>query len=106
MSTELTRPQLTGAQRRHLKGLAHHLAPVVQVGKAGVSTEVTDATDIALHDHELIKVRLPQVERAERRAMADALRDATGASEVGVVGRVLVLYRRHPEEPKIRLPRA
>lgn len=100
MSTELT-----GQQRRHLKGLAHHLSPVVQVGKGGVSTAVTDATDMALHTHELIKVRLPQVDKAERRAMADALRDATGAAEVWVVGRMLVLYRENPEEPKIRLPK-
>jgi len=96
---------LSGAQRRHLRGLAHPLAPVVQVGKHGVSVAVTDATDVALYDHELIKVRLPQVERDARREMADALVHATGAHEVGVTGRVLVLYRQNPDEPKIRLPR-
>ncbi len=97
--------ELTGPQRRHLKALAHHLAPVVQIGKQGVSPSVSQATDTALDDHELIKVKLPQVERAERQAMADTLCAATGALAVGQIGRVLVLYRRHPDEPKIRLPR-
>lgn len=97
--------ELNGSQRRHLKALAHHLSPVVQVGKHGLSDAVKEATDVALTDHELIKVRLPQIDKPERLEMAQALGSATGAQEVAVTGRVLVLYRRHPEKPRIRLPR-
>ena len=94
---------LTGAQHRQLRSLAHHLAPVVQVGKDGVTPAVMSATDAALADHELIKVRLPQVEKTERQAMAEALREGTRAELAGLTGRVAILYRRHPAKPKIRL---
>jgi RNA-binding protein len=95
---------LDGKQRRHLRALAHDLKPVVQVGKEGVSDAVVRATDQALTDHELIKVRLPQIDKDERDAMADALRARTRSHLAALTGRVAILYRRHPDEPKIRLP--
>ncbi len=98
-------PSLSGRQKRHLRALAHHLEPLVQVGKDGVSEAVVAATDQALTDHELVKVRLPQIEREERAEMADALVRETRAALAGTMGRVLILYRRHPEKPKIDLPR-
>ncbi|MEC7524477.1 MAG: ribosome assembly RNA-binding protein YhbY [Myxococcota bacterium] len=99
-------PALAGVQKRHLRALAHPLQPVVQVGKEGISPGVVSATDQALTDHELIKVRLPQVEKDERDAMAEKLGEATKAQLAGITGRIALLYRRHPEKPKIRLPRA
>ncbi len=77
---------LSGRQKRHLRALAHHLEPVVQVGKEGVSAPVVTATDQALTDHELIKVRLPQVDRHERTVMAATLERETGASLAGTHG--------------------
>lgn len=96
---------LSGRQKRHLRALAHHLEPLVQVGKEGVSEAVVRAASQALTDHELIKVRLPQVERDERTQMTEALERETGAALAGTMGRVAILYRRHPEKPTIRLPR-
>jgi RNA-binding protein len=96
---------LSGRQKRHLRALAHHLVPVVQLGKEGVSESIVSAVDRALTDHELIKVRLPQVEREERAQMAVALERSTGSASPGTSGRIVLLYRRHPSEPKITLPR-
>lgn len=96
---------LDGKQKRHLRALAHDLSPVVQVGKEGVSPAVVRAIDRALTDHELIKVRLPQVDKDERAALADALRAGTGSHLAGMMGRVAIFYRRHPDKPKIRLPK-
>lgn len=95
---------LSGRHKRHLRGLAHHLVPVVQVGKEGVSDAVVSATQRALLDHELIKVRLPQVEKSERLAMASVLETRAGAKLAGLQGRVAILYRRHPDRPQIHLP--
>ncbi|MDQ3033035.1 MAG: ribosome assembly RNA-binding protein YhbY [Myxococcota bacterium] len=95
---------LNGRQVRHLRALAHHLDPVVIVGKEGASDSVVRAAWQALNDHELIKVKLPQVEKAERQQIAQHLQRALSATNVGEIGRVLVLYRRHPESPKIKLP--
>jgi hypothetical protein len=49
--------ELTERQRRHLKGLAHALKPIVRLGNAGLTEAVALETERALHDHELIKVR-------------------------------------------------
>lgn len=96
---------LQGKQIRYLKSLAHHLEPVVTVGKEGTSDAVVAATREALLTHELIKVRLPQAEKEERTAMADQLSAALDAHLVGTIGRIALLYRRHPSEPQIKLPR-
>ena len=97
--------KLDGYQRRHLRGLAHHLKPIVQVGKAGVSPTVIAAVDQALETHELIKVRLAG-DKAEKREMISEFEDKLGCSEVGLVGHVTTLYREHPEsaERTIKLP--
>jgi RNA-binding protein len=81
----MSAPTLSGRQKRHLRALAHQIDPLVQVGKEGVSEALVAATDRALTDHELVKVRLPQVERAERAEMASALERATGAALTRVV---------------------
>lgn len=104
MAAKTTPP--TGPQIRHLRALAHHLEPVVQLGKEGLTEAVSAAVSQALHDHELIKVKLPQVEKAEREALGASISAGTSSHVVGALGRVLILYRRHPNTPKIALPRA
>ncbi|HXC58639.1 MAG TPA: YhbY family RNA-binding protein, partial [Steroidobacteraceae bacterium] len=54
---------LSEKQRRHLKGLAHPLKPVILMGNAGLTEGVVAETQRALADHELIKVRLPGLDR-------------------------------------------
>jgi RNA-binding protein len=96
---------LSGKQQRHLRALAHGLDPVVIVGKEGASQGVLTATDQALADHELVKVRLPDLDRDERAQIAQQIAEGTEAALAGTVGRIAILYRRHPSEPKINLPR-
>jgi RNA-binding protein len=96
---------LSGKQQRHLRALAHGLDPIVIVGKEGASEGVLTATDQALVDHELVKVRLPDVERDERAQIAQQIAEGTQAALAGTIGRIAILYRRHPSEPKVNLPR-
>ena len=90
---------LTSAQTRSLRALAHHLEPVVQVGHQGVTDGVLKAVAIALRTHELIKVRLHEPE--DKKAMAEALSQGTGATLCGLVGHTAILYKRHPKEPRL-----
>jgi len=92
-------PQLTGRQRKYLRGLAHGFEPLVHVGGAGITEAVLRAVDGALLAHELVKVRLH--EPADKRADAEALADGTGAELCGLIGHVVILYRPHPENPTI-----
>lgn len=98
--------QLTEKQRRHLKGLAHPLKPVILLGNAGLTPAVVAETGRALEDHELIKVRLPGLDRQSRDAALQSLADQTGSALVTRIGHVAVLYRARPQQPKILLPEA
>jgi len=97
--------ELTSAQRRHLRGLAHHLSPVVQVGSAGLSEGVIGEVDEALGAHELVKVKL-DADRDERGALAIELAKACAATVAQQIGRVVVLYRQNKDakKRKITLP--
>ncbi len=95
---------LNSKQIRHLRGLGHHLSAVVHVGNDGVTDGVAGALDQALTDHELVKVKVLENAPEGRREVARALADRTGSEEVQVLGRTVLLYRRHPEKPKIKLP--
>lgn len=94
-------PDLTGAQRQHLRGRAHGLEPVVQVGQAGLTDAVVQAVDQALAAHELIKVRLHRPE--DKRGTAAALAERAGGALCGLIGHTVILYRPHPTRPRIRL---
>lgn len=98
---------LTGTQRKHLRGLAHSLKPVVQVGQKGLADPLVGEVDRALGRRELVKVKLAG-ERDERRELAEGLAGRLRAELVGTIGSVAILYRRNPdpEARKIELPRS
>jgi RNA-binding protein len=92
---------LTSRQRSRLRALAHSLKPVVLVGESGLSDGIARAVDQALTDHELIKVQMRQPEN--KKALAQAIAEATNAALCGLVGHTLILYRPHPDKPRIQL---
>ena len=94
---------LTGKQRRHLRALGHHLDPVVQVGKEGISEGLVSALDVALETHELIKVKLGEAAGTDRRALGAAVAEAVGGELVQVLGRTVLVYRRRKQDPEITL---
>ena len=85
--------ELSPRMRRSLRARAHALKPVILVGEAGISEALIAEAERALDDHELIKVRLPAVDRAARSGLAETLCRALSAAEVQAIGRVRVLYR-------------
>jgi RNA-binding protein len=98
--------ELTGAQARYLRGLGHHLDPVVQIGKDGITDGVVTAVKAALLAHELVKVRLQQEAPIDRKDAGPELAKLTACQLAQVLGRTLLLYKRHPNKPKIVLPKA
>jgi RNA-binding protein len=94
---------LTQTQIKFLKAQAHHRKPVVTVGNAGLTPAVLREVEIALKAHELIKLKLPALEHAERQTLFETACSETGAEAVQHIGRIAVLYRR-ADKPKLQLP--
>lgn len=95
---------LSTKQKQYLKGLAHHLNPVVMLGGNGLTEGVLAEIDNALNHHELIKVKIAGADRETKQLIIDAIIRETQAQEVQKIGHVLVLYRQS-EDKKIHLPR-
>lgn len=95
--------QLSSNQRRHLRGLTHHINPVVIVGDKGLSDNVMAEIEQALDRHELIKVKL-RADRGTRTAWMEEIRRRTGATPVHRIGQVACYYRQNPERRVVELP--
>ena len=95
---------LTENQRRFLRGRAHALKPLIQIGNNGLTDAVTRETDRALHDHELIKVRAPGADRQARDAILAQLAARTRSALVQRIGHVAVLYRANETKPGLIIP--
>ena len=98
-------PALTPTQKRFLRGLAHDLKPVVQMGGKGLSDALLAETASALEIHELIKVRIAAEDREARDETIAALVLATGTALVTRIGHIAVLYRPRADKPLVALPR-
>ncbi len=95
--------ELTGKQVRFLRGLGHHLKPVVMVGKEEISEKLLASVEEALLAHELIKVKLQEGCELDRHEVAEALAGRTGAAVAQLLGKTILLYR-PSESRKINLP--
>ncbi|MDH5824390.1 ribosome assembly RNA-binding protein YhbY [Luteimonas sp. RD2P54] len=96
---------LTAAQSRFLRGQAHGLKAILQVGGKGLTGAVVTEVDGALEHHELIKVKVAAGDREARDAMVADLAARCGAALVQRIGNVAVLYRPSRDKRQIVLPR-
>lgn len=95
---------MTSKQRAYLKGLAMTLEPVFQIGKAGLTPEVTEAVNECFNTRELIKLAVLKNCMEDPKAMAAALGDRTHSQVVQVIGKKIVLYKENKDHKKINLP--
>ncbi|MDT3736122.1 MAG: YhbY family RNA-binding protein [Denitratisoma sp.] len=91
--------ELTSSQRSALRARAHSLHPVASISQNGLSNAVLAEIDRSLRAHELIKVRVYDVERDEREALLAEICNRLDAAPVQHIGNVLVVYRANPEAP-------
>jgi RNA-binding protein len=96
---------LSNSQKRYLRGLAHGIGPVIQVGNKGLTPSLVKEFGNALDQHELVKVKLAGDDREARAEQIDALAEQVGAEVVQRIGHVASFFRRNKQEPKIALPK-
>jgi RNA-binding protein len=96
--------ELSEKQLRFLRGRAHALRPVIQVGQKALTAGVVAETRRALQDHELIKLRIQAADRAARDALLAELVAAAEATLVTRIGHVAVLFKPNRKLSRIPLP--
>ena len=95
---------LSNKQKQYLKGLAHAIKPVVQLGNNGLTEGVLAEIEGAIKHHELIKIKIPTDDKEEKTLIMDAIIRETGATKLQSIGHVLVLFKQS-DEKKIELPK-
>ncbi|HEY2418298.1 MAG TPA: ribosome assembly RNA-binding protein YhbY [Steroidobacteraceae bacterium] len=97
---------LSEKQLRYLRGRAHPLKPVIQIGQHGLTAGVCAETTRALADHELIKVRVQGAERTARDQLIAELAQQTASELVTRIGHTAVLFKARTPLSRIPLPEA
>ena len=95
---------MTSKQRAYLKGLAMNIEPVFQIGKSGLTPEVTEAVSETFNTRELVKLAVLKNCMEEPREMASVLAERTKSQVVQVIGKKIVLYKESKDHKKINLP--
>ena len=91
---------LNTKQKQYLKGLAHPLNPLVQIGKEGLSPGLLAMTSQELLRHELIKVKLSNNSGLDKHATSEEIAEKTGSILVQLIGKTFVLYKENPKKAK------
>lgn len=84
--------ELTGKQKRYLRAQAHHLTPIVQIGKGGLTNEIKTSIRKALDARELIKVAILQNSDADINDVAAEIEEMS-FDVVQKIGRILVVFK-------------
>lgn len=95
---------MTSKQRAYLRGLANTMEPVLHVGKASITPEVTVSVDEALEARELIKISVLKNCMDEPKEIAATIAERTHSEVIQVVGKKITLYRESKNRKKIILP--
>lgn len=95
---------LTSKQKTFLKSQAHHLAPIFQVGKGGVSGAMMRQIEEALEKRELVKISILSNNDDDKNEVAKELAEGTYSNLVQLIGNTIVLYKPSVNHKRISLP--
>ncbi|MCF0141871.1 MAG: ribosome assembly RNA-binding protein YhbY [Parasporobacterium sp.] len=89
---------MTSKERAELRSQAHHLDPIINIGKESLTPEVTHAIDEALEARELIKVGVLKNCIDDPREIAELVAERTRSQVVQVMGKKITLYRQNTKK--------
>lgn len=91
---------LTAKQRQFLKAQAHHLKPVVHIGKGGVTDALAAELDTMIESLELLKIKLNQNTAEEEETVVAGLKERIdGLEHVWTIGRTILVFRPSRNKP-------
>ena len=96
---------ISSSDRSFLRSQAHHLEPVVLIGKNGISDGTVEAVNKALEARELIKIKFREF-KDNKQSISDEIATSANCQVVGMIGYTVILYRQNsdPEKQNICLP--
>ena len=96
---------LSSSEQRFLRSQAHHLEPVVLIGKNGISIGTIESVNRALEARELIKIKFREF-KDNKQSISDEIAASANCHVVGMIGHTVILFRQNsdPEKQNICLP--
>jgi len=90
---------LSSSQRSYLRSQAHHLEPVVLIGKHGITDGTIESIDRVLKARELIKIKFREF-KDEKLSLSEKITELTNSQIVGVIGHTVIIFRQNPDPDK------
>ena len=90
---------LSSANRSYLRSQAHHLEPVVLIGKHGITNGTIESIDRVLEARELIKIKFREF-KDEKLSVSEKITELTNSQVVGVIGHTVIIFRQNPDSDK------
>ena len=93
---------LKASDKKQYRAIAHNLNPIIMIGDKGLTEGLMDELNRALHDHELIKIKIAIGDRNDRSKIIEELVYRTGSELIQSIGKVAILLKKNPKpHPKL-----
>ncbi|MCK6541848.1 ribosome assembly RNA-binding protein YhbY [bacterium] len=96
--------ELTGKQKRFLRGLGNAIKATISVGKSGITDNTYLSVNNGFNTKELIKVKVQDGCDLDKKEVAEMISEGTQSQIVQIIGNNILLYKCHHEKPIITLP--
>ena len=90
---------LSSSQRSYLRSQAHHLEPVVLIGKHGITDGTIESIARVLESRELIKIKFREF-KDEKLSLSEKITELTNSQVVGVIGHTVIIFRQNPDSDR------
>ena len=87
--------KLSSSERSFLRSQAHHLEPIVLIGKSGITDGTIEMVNKALEARELIKIKFREY-KDEKKSLSNQIANSTESNLVGIIGHTVILFRQNP----------
>ena len=87
--------KLRSSERSFLRSQAHHLEPIVLIGKSGITDGTIEMVNKALEARELIKIKFREY-KDEKKSLSHQIANLTESNLVGIIGHTVILFRQNP----------
>lgn len=96
--------ELTGKQKKFLRGLGNRLETKVVIGHGGISDNCLKNIDTTLNKDEIVKIRLQPASGLDRHEAAEKIVELTDSKLIKVFGSTILIYRENVGDKQIYLP--